>query len=385
MKENNEDIDITKLKQIKWKTNLSRNIDNFLEVISDEQVFKKYFSEVYVEKLVIKSKEIGRISIKLGIVYTLLMLSLFASQNITESEFEIFGYGFKNIGHYKEFLLFLAAAISPISAILVAYQKYINNLIKECIKKLVPNENIRKFYSHRYLDEYWDALIISKPISSNRLHKFSLFMMFLFGLLLFSLFFTLLAGSFLIQINVIYDVIINPASSYYINLFVVIFAISSILFSWIVSIIQLPMPEIDNSNYVKLIALEKENPEQYKENMKKLANESSRKEAFSLIILHSIVFTVTFSTIAIWMYPSILSEISLFLGKAMSGAFMVMFFSNQILGFIRKKGIHWFFYKYPNESDERLAVFIKVEKYFLLIKLLVPLTISIIYSLYVLS
>lgn len=36
---------LTKLRQIKWRTNLSRRIDDFSKVISDDSVFEKYFGE----------------------------------------------------------------------------------------------------------------------------------------------------------------------------------------------------------------------------------------------------------------------------------------------------------------------------------------------------
>ena len=140
-----DEEEIIKLRKIKWKTGLSKKIDEFSEIISDDEVFKKYFGEKYVEKLVNKSKELWKNILKLSVIYTILMISLFSSQNISGTEFEIFGFGFKNIGKMKEFLLFFAAITTIASAILVAYQKYIDALIKECLKKIVPSykyENI---------------------------------------------------------------------------------------------------------------------------------------------------------------------------------------------------------------------------------------------------
>ncbi|MDD2830120.1 MAG: hypothetical protein PHW18_11145 [Sulfuricurvum sp.] len=381
----NVDDEIFTLRQLKWKTNLSRNIEKFSEIINDEKVFNKYFGEQYVDKLTQKSKELLRNIIKLGLIYTVLMLSLFASQNISNSEFEVFGFGFKNLGNYKEFLLFLAAVISPISAILVAYQKYINALIKECIKKLIPDDNIRKFYTHIYIDEYSDGLINIDPIPSNSLHGFSVFMMVSFVLVLIFLFLTLLAGSFLIQINVIYDVATKPSSSHYINLFVIIFSITSILFSWIVSIIQLPMPEIDRSNYYKLSKIKDEDPEKYQDIMIKLGKESSKKEERSSLISHTIIYTITFSAIAIRWYPDSLINLSYFLEYAMPGAFIVIFSAYIILKYIRKQGLSWLFRKYPNSTDERLQIYSRMEKIFLLIKIVIPIFMSTAYAFYALS
>lgn len=380
----NENDEITKLWQIKWKTNLSRNIEEFSKVIDDDAVFEKYFGERYVEKLTNKSKELSRTIIKLGLIYTILMLSLFASQNISNSEFEVFGYGFKNLGNYKEFLLFLAAVISPISAILAAYQKYINSLVKECLKKLSPDENIRKFYSHRFIDEYFDSLINAKPSESSSWHGFSVFLIVAFGLLLLFLMFTLIASSFFIQIYVIYDVINKPSLSYYINLFVITFAITSISLSWLVSIIQFPIPEVDRSNVLKLSKIKDEDPEKYQEIMRKLASESAKKEARSLIVLYAIIYILSFSLIAMQWYPSSFDNLTYFLGKAIPGAFLVMFFANEILGFIFRQGRAWYFRNYPDGADKNMRVYGKIEKIFLLIKILVPLIMSSGYAFYTL-
>lgn len=392
MNKTNEDEEIIKLQQIKWKTNLSRNIDKFSEVIDNKVVFEEYFGEEYIEKLASKSKDLSRMILKLGLIYTILMLSLFASQNIGKSEFEIFGYGFKNLGQYKEFLLFLAAIVSPISAIFSAYNTYLNKLIKECIKKITPDDNIQRFYSYKYIDEYIDGLMPIKSSKPSTWHGFSVFITTLFGLMLLFLLFTLLTASFLIQIFVIYDVIINPSSSYYIHLFVTAFAIVSMLSSLLVSIIQFPMPEVDNSNYLKLSKLEEENPEKYQKTMEKLAKESSKKDARSLIILYVIIYTITFPIIAIYWHPDSLNNLTYFLGKAMPGAFIIMFLSNAILGYIKKSGHIWFFRNYPDKPEaeesykiERLYKFEKMQKIFLVIKILVPFSMSVGYSFYALS
>jgi hypothetical protein len=377
--------DITELRQIKWKTNLSRNLEDFSNVISDDTVFEKYFGVEYVEKLTHKSKELSGTIIKLGLVYTILMLSLFASQNVNNSEFEVFGYGFKNLNNYKEFLLFLATVISPISAIFIAYQKYLNSLAKECLKKLSPDTNIRKFYSYRFIDEYFDGLLNAKPRESNSWHAFSVFIIISFGLVLLFLFFTLVISSFLIQIYVIYDVVTKPTLSYYMNLFVVTFAITSIAFSWLTSIIQLPMPEIDYSNYSKLSEIEEQDPEKYKEIMKKLAIESSKKEARSLIILYAIIYIVSFSVIAIQWYPSSLNNLYYFIGKAMPGAFFVMLLANTLLGYMHKKGLIWFFRSYPDESMDRLSIYGRMKNIFLLIKIAITVCMSVGYAFYSLS
>lgn len=385
MNRTDEEAEITKLRQIKWKTSLSRRLEDFSEIISDDDIFEKYFGEKYVEQLANKSKAITRTIIKLGVIYTVLMLSLYASQNINESEFEIFGYGFKNLAYYKEFLLLLAVIISPISAVLVAYQKYLVALIKECLKKLSPNTNIRQFYSHMFLDEYFEGLLSHNSGISTSWHGFTKFLMVTFVLMILFLILTLVAGSFFIQINVIYDVATKPASSQYMNIFVIVFSITSILFSWLVSILQLPMPEVDTSNYSKLLALEKENSERYQEIMKRLAKENANKDALSSIVLSVIIYIATFTGIAMYWFSGILNDPSYFLEKAMPGAFVVMFFSKELVGYIRKQVMAWFFRNYPDESDQRLFIFGKIGKMLFSMKIIIPFCLSIGYSLYVLT
>ena len=73
MDSNVNDIDLDDIKKIKWKTNLSRKIEQFREVISDDEVFEKYFGEEYVNRLSEKSQAINSLIIKLGVVYTILM------------------------------------------------------------------------------------------------------------------------------------------------------------------------------------------------------------------------------------------------------------------------------------------------------------------------
>lgn len=319
-----------------------------------------------------KSKELTRTLIKLAVAYTILMLSLFVSQYIGEAEFEVFGYGFKNLGRYKEFLLFLASMISPISAVLGAYQKYINALTNECLKKLAPNANVRRFYAYTFIDEYFDGLTSNNTSPSTFRHGFAVFVRATTGLILIFLVLTLLAGSFFIQINVIYDVVTNPALPKYVNLFVITFAIASILFSWLVSILQYPMPEIDLSNLAKLSKIKNENPEQYQEIMRKLAREGAKKDELSRIILAAIIYTATFASVAIYWFPDSLDNLSYFLGIAMMGVFAVTFTSNEIIRYTRSQVLKWFFRKYQDESDERTREFSRVEKILALIKVAVP-------------
>jgi len=378
-----EKNNIEDISRIIWKRNLSKNTEHFSNLINDQKVFDKYFNESYLEKLSQKSKELMSIIIKLSFVYTIIMISLFASINSGGSEFQIFGYSFKNLEKYKEFLLFFAAVISPFSIVLSAYRNYLNSLIDECIKRITLNSEIRKFYTYKYMNKYFDGWTYITSKKEHKWHSIAIFLMFMLVLILFILFMSLMIVSFLIQINVIYDLIKNPSSSHFINLFVVFFAIVSILFSWTVTVIQLPLPEVDNSNSKKLIDMEKNEPEKYKETMKKIAMKSAKKEARNLIVLYAIVYTMTFSIISIIFYPNSLADIENFLSKAIPGAFVVMFFSNQLLGFIFNRSRIWFFKKYSEDSLKRLTVFIRMERILLSIKFIIPFIGSVIYSFYI--
>lgn len=373
---------ITNLRRVMWKTHLSKYIDEFSEIISNGEVFEQYFGERYVEKLASKSKGITKTILKLGAIYTALMLSLFAFHNTSQSEFVVFGYGFKNIGNYKELLLFLAVSILPVTAVMSAHQKYINALANECLKKLCPDAQVRKFYSYTFIDEYFDGLVSRKAHPSAHWHGFAVFLTALLGLALLFLFVTLIAASFFIQISVIYDVATEPASSHYINLFVIIYAITSILFSWLVSIIQFPMPQVDLSFYTKLSELEKEDPDKYNELMRELASKDSKKEAISIIVLSAGIYISLFTCVAIYWFSSPIGDLAFFLGKAMPGAFIVLFLSNEIIGFTRKRVFAWFFRKFPEDKPNRLEIFGKVKKILLIIKITVPAILSVAYAFY---
>lgn len=379
----NDHEETMKLRQVKWKTNLSRQLSEFSEIIKDDEVFEKYFGEKYVEKLTAKSKSLSQTITKLGMFYSALMISLFASQNIGEFEFQVFGYGFKNLGRFKELALLLAAVISPISAVLTAYRNYLTALTKECLKKISPNVNIRRFYSYLFLDEHLDGLIGKIDFTSARWHGFAMFLILAFGIIIIFLCLALIAASFFIQINVIYDVAINPVSSKYVNLFVIIFSTASIVLTWLIAILQFPTPEVDLSNYSRLSKIKEEDPKKYQEIMTNLSKESAQKEARSTIVISAIVYIVAFAGIAMYWFPDSLDRLSSFLGKAVPGTFIITFCSNELVKHIRKRCLSWFFHKYPDESDQRLRIFGIMGKSLVLTKIAIPLLLSVGYSVFV--
>lgn len=382
MDTNLDDIDLDRLKRLKWKTNLSRKVEQFRDVISDDEVFEKYFGEEYVNRLSEKSSSINGLIIKLGIVYTILMLSLYSSQYAPSNEFEVFGYGFKNLSSYKEFLLLLAALISPVSSIYSAYRSYIDALINECLSKMAPDTKVREFYKQIWFNDYFETLIVKRYSGG---HGVTTFLVGLFALILFFLLMTLVLASFFIQVNVIYDVAKNPSTSEYINLFVVAVSISSIIFTWLVSIMQLPMPETNYGMYDTLDNLEKSDPEKHKQVMKKLSDEDSKRDVRNTIVLSSLSYLICYTVVSILWFSNSMDDMSVFLAHALPGAFFTMFFSNEALGFIRKRGINWFFRTYPLDSPERLTVFGRMRFVFSTLKVIVPTIITAGYAFYSLS
>ncbi|MFS1973230.1 hypothetical protein [Vibrio splendidus] len=382
MDTSSEDLDLDDIKKIKWKTHLSRKVDKFREVISDDEVFEKYFGEAYLNRLIEKSQAISSIIFKLGVVYTILMLSLYSSQHLSNSEFEVFGYGFKNLSSYKEILLLLAAVISPVSSIYTVYQKYLDALAKECLSKLSPDVNIKEFYKHIWFNQYFDGLVIDRYPGG---HGITTFLMGSFVVILIFFLMTLVLASFFIQVNVIYDVAKNPSLSEHVNLFVVGISISSIIFTWLLGIMQLPMPEINHGMYTKLISLEESDPERYKKIMRKMSKEDSKRDARNIIVLSALSYLTCYTAISVFWFSSSMDDMSVFLSHALPGAFITMFFSNEIINTIRKFGWMWFFRKYPEESSNRFKVFGRVRFVLSLLKILVPCTFTIIYSFYALG
>ncbi len=375
--------DLKQFEKTTWKSNLTRRVDSFREVINEGNNFEEFFGKEYLQKLTEKSARLNSLTIKLLIFYSIIMFSLYSAQNLQDVELRILGYSFKNLGAYKEFILFIAAVVTPISALVGAYKKYIDALIKECIAKIAPDENVRDFYKHIWVDYAADSLF-KKSTKDEKIrdHGFYVLLAAFIGLVLALIIITLLLASFFIQIVVIYDVFVNPASPGYINKFVIIFALSSILFSWLVSIVQLPMPEVDYSNYGKISNLENEDPEKYKQVMDEISKKEAKKDANSIILTSALTYLITFSGLSFIWYGLTLQEISVFLPKAITGAMFVMFFSNELLSLVRKRSYRKFFKSYPEASDSRTKAFGKLEKFLSFMKILSPVLLTIIYSQY---
>jgi len=369
-----------KLRQILWRTVLSRKVDEFKVIIEDDEIFNSYFGEQYVEKITAKSNKLLSLTVKLGFIYTLLILSLFASQNVENTEFELFGYGFKNISDFKESILLVAALISPISAIASAYKNYLDALVQECLAKLSPREDVRSYYSQVFVSDFSSGLI-NKHVDENIIqHGFSKAMEVIFALTLIFLVVALIGGSFFIQISVLIDVISNPSSPYYINLFVVTIASVSILFTWLTALLQLPMPEIDISNYLKLSEMEKNEPEKYQQYLSKSTAEDKKKDSRSTLIISALVYAVSYTLISLYYFPESLDGSSVFLTNAIFGLLLTILISIKAIRFVTNKSFDWLYKNYSTKDrKDYLNAFIRLKKVWLMNKVLVPLIVTIIY------
>jgi len=86
--------DTTNLKsltRITWRTAISSRLERFSGLIENQEVFQKYFGEKFVEQLSAKIDRLNRNVLLLAAAYTILMISLYLSQDSKKTEFEIFG------------------------------------------------------------------------------------------------------------------------------------------------------------------------------------------------------------------------------------------------------------------------------------------------------
>lgn len=370
--------------RITWRTAISSRLDRFSDLIENQEVFQKYFGEKFVEQISTRIDRLNRSLLLLVAAYAILMISLYLSQDSKNTEFEIFGYGFKNLAYYKEYLLLLAAGLTPISSALSAYQRYLTAIRKECLKKLAPDPGVREFYSYLYLDNHFAPLVKESSAPASREHGFVLILLAIFGITLALLFLTLLAASFLLQVIVIYDVATNPASSQYVNVFVVAFSLTAISLSWMIGILQLPLPEVDLSNLEKLTALRESDQAKYEEVMKRIAAESARKERAWSAVLSLVFFVISYSAVSILWYPATLHDLEAFIARALPGAFLTTVLVSGVTSGIKRSLYRWYFRQYPSGSDDRVRVFARLGKIVTTSRVVAPIVVSVAYAVIVL-
>jgi hypothetical protein len=373
---NDELSEITALKRTKWRTAITSRVERFSQLLDNKSIASKYFGEKYVEALSSKIDRLGRTLLFLAIGYLVLMLSLFAAQDASKNEFEFFGYGFKNLAYHKEILLLLAASLSPISATLSGYQRYLVALRTECLKRLAPFADVRDFYSHTLLDNYFDAFAKSYDYKNSRPHFLSMSLAFVLVGIMIVVILTLVAGSFLLQLNVIYDVATNPSTSRLVNFFIVGYALAAILLSWLISIMQLPMPEVDVSNYGRLSELQASDPEKYKETMARIARESNRTEDSWSLALGFVVSILTVAVISFFLASSVNRDVERYLSQGVGAIFLALLIAKPAADSVKRLTFNWFFDRYSNETSERLNAYRFVRRALLTARVAIPALIS---------
>jgi len=247
-----KDEELDKLRPIQWRTQISQRVEEFSRVIADEEIFKKYYGESYAGKLASRSKELFSTMMKLFLVYALLMLPLFFFNDEQTPDFLFLGYGFKNFEPYKEFLLVLAASILPLNAALSAYQNYLNAIAAECIKKLYPDEDAREFYSLMYFDSGFGWIASLKNEKSKSWHGAVVILLVAFAAIGVALFSVIYAGSIFVQISVVVRILTSSEVDGFLRYLVPAYVGGSILFSWLIYVLQLPLPLKDFEYYSKL-------------------------------------------------------------------------------------------------------------------------------------
>lgn len=316
----------------------------------------------------------------LALGYTVLMRSLFVAQDAKKTEFEIFGYGFKNLAYHKELLLLLAAGISPISSACSAYHRYLVQLRAAALEKIFPDADIREFYSHVYVHKFIEALLHDVRGVHRRPHGFTLFLVAAFAIVLVSLLVTFLVASFVLQIAVIYDVATNPASPKYLNAFIVFFSLTAIGLSWIIGILQLPLPEVDVSAYTALNLLKETDKGKYDETMTRIANESARRERIWSFGSSIALFLLIYSGVAVLVYPDAFLRVGPLMARAVPGVLAATFVATVIVSAIKRALHRGYFHAYPGDADKDLKAFSGLTMRIKAIRLGLPAVISIVYA-----
>lgn len=376
-----KDEEVIKLSRIRWEKVLSRRLAGFAEVISDGDTFERYFGERYLEKMSDKSKLLSHQILKLLALYAIVIVALLVSQNVAKADIEFFGVKFNDFSYYKELLLFFASVLLLFLSVLLVYQEYLDGLIKECLKKFVPDDDARGFYSHLYIDNYWDGFNFGNSKKTSFLfHRVTLVVMLMFFLMLLFLLLTLLAVSFFVQIFIVYDVVIKPASVWYVNYFVVAFSAVSILFFWFILILSYPMPWVDLGYYSEMDRIKEIDPERYRKIMLMNAKDKAKRRDLISGFVSVFIYIAVFSAVAFIWYIHAFDDINLFLMKAVPGVFFVLFVSWLLIDFIEGKGYRWFFKKYPEEADDRLRAFDTLKRVYSLIRIIIPFLLSLRYA-----
>jgi len=376
--------DVKALNRIVWRTAISGRLERFSALLNDPEA-QRYFDEAFAAKLSTKIERLFRLILVLGAIYAVLMLSLYAAQDPNKAEFQILGYSFKNLGYYKEFLLFAAALLSPISSGISAYHRYLSELRKIALKKLFQNPNILEFAAHIYTDSYADPLIKDRQTTHLRPHGFTVFLVAAFGVVFLAVLVALVASSFILQIAVIYDVANNPSSSPFINRFIVAFSLGAIALSWLIGLLQLPLPEVDLGAYTKLRELRESDQQKYQETMKRLAADSAKRERTWAVGSAVAIFVFTYSGMAILLPSEQHQVLWPLLFKSFPGIVLSVIVATSVASRIKSAIYRSYFRNHPEGSDPEFKSFSRATKIIGFSRLGLTFIASMAYSLWVMG
>lgn len=376
--------EIKVLKRIVWRTAIAGRLERFAVLLNDPEA-QKHFGEAFVAQLSGKIDRLFRMVLILAAIYAILMLSLFASQDPNKTEFQILGYSFKNLGYYKEFLLFVAALLTPISSGISAYHRYLSELRKVALRKLFPNPQVLEFATHIYSDVYIDPLVKDWSATQVRPHGLATLLVAAFGIVFLVILVALLAASFVLQIAVIYDVANNPSSAPYINAFIVAFSLGAIALSWLIGALQLPLPEVDLGDYAKLNELRESDQVKYQETISRLSVDSARRERSSSIGSAVAIFVLTYSVITVLPIFSAQQAIWPLIFKSIPGIAFTVFIATAVVSRFKRAVYTSYFRKYPEGSDAEFKSFSRATNIISVSRISLTFIASMVYGLLVMS
>jgi hypothetical protein len=375
--------EIKTLKRIVWRTAIAGRVARFKAVLDDPEK-QKLFGEPFVVAISSRIDRLLRLQLALVAIYIALMISLFVAQDASKGEFQILGYSFKNIGNYKEFLLLAAAITAPLSSIVSAYYRFLTELRKAALQRLLPDSDVFEFTSYLFADEYVDAIIKDNKRTDTMPHGVAQALVLVFGASLLALLVALVVASFGLQLIVILDVVRNPSQPPLVSNFIVAFSLSAIALSWMVGALQLPLPEVDVSAYARLTSLKDADPSRYEQTMKRLAAESARKERLWHVTAGCAVFALVYGSLAVVSAATTPDQAWAHLFGAIPGFALAVVLSPMLAKFLKRKMYASYFRRYPDGTDKSLSQFTSTTRRLGALRAFLAVSAAGVYSLFVL-
>jgi hypothetical protein len=248
------------------------------------------------------------------------------------------------------------------------------------LKKIFPDADVREFYSHAYANNFAEVFVHDAHGAHRRPHGLTLFLLAMFAIVLVSLLVALLVASFILQIVVIYDVATNPASPKYVNSFIVFFSLTAIGLSWIIGLLQLPLPEVDVSAYKALNLLKEQDKRKYDETMTRIAKESAKRERIWSFGSSMAIFLLIYLGAAVLVYPYALLSVGSLIARAVPGLLAAGFVATVIVSAIKRALHRRYFHAYPAEADKDLKAFSRLTTRIRTLRLGLPAVTSILYA-----